>query len=200
MRITKDPLVRKQEILETAMQIFEEKGIQKTSMSDIANKAGVAKGLLYYYFASKEALLNEVIEDLCTGVDEKIKGIMKDDRLDFYDKFGAIISLFFYSIHENPAIMNASPGNPGVFEFIKNKLSAIAIVHALDLIELGIRKNYINIEYPEYVLRMLISGIADLYVSGVTDPKVHTTLIEQTLGMERNKIRLGAVLEGAVSR
>lgn len=38
MRISKEPEERKQEILETAMQLFAEKGYEKTSISDIAKK------------------------------------------------------------------------------------------------------------------------------------------------------------------
>ncbi|MCH3918448.1 MAG: TetR/AcrR family transcriptional regulator [Spirochaetia bacterium] len=62
MRITKDPEDRKQEILDTAMRLFHEKGYEKTSMSDIAKKMGVAQGLCYRYFPSKEALFNSSID------------------------------------------------------------------------------------------------------------------------------------------
>ena len=56
MQITKDPQERKQEILETAMRLFQEKGYEKTSISDIAKAIGVAQGLCYRYFPSKEVL------------------------------------------------------------------------------------------------------------------------------------------------
>ena len=62
MRITKEPEVRKKEIIDVAMALFEENGIMKTSMNDIAKKMDVAKGLLYYYFKSKDELISEVIE------------------------------------------------------------------------------------------------------------------------------------------
>ena len=56
MRITKEPEERKQEILDTAMRLFYEKGYEKTSIADIAKEIGVAQGLCYRYFPSKEAL------------------------------------------------------------------------------------------------------------------------------------------------
>lgn len=56
MRITKDPEVRKQEILDTAIKLFVSKGYEKTSISDIANAMGVSQGLCYRYFASKEEI------------------------------------------------------------------------------------------------------------------------------------------------
>ncbi len=62
MRITKEPEVRKQEILDTALKIFGEKGYEKTSITDIAKEIGVAQGLCYRYFPSKEALFDSAIE------------------------------------------------------------------------------------------------------------------------------------------
>ena len=40
-------------LLNTAYQLFTEKGFQKTSISDIVNEAGVAKGTFYQYFKDK---------------------------------------------------------------------------------------------------------------------------------------------------
>lgn len=62
MRITKEPEERKQEILDTAMRIFYEKGYDKTSIADIAKAIGVAQGLCYRYFPSKEALFDCAID------------------------------------------------------------------------------------------------------------------------------------------
>ena len=62
MRITKEPEERKQEILDTAMRIFYEKGYEKTSITDIARAIGVAQGLCYRYFPSKEALFDSAID------------------------------------------------------------------------------------------------------------------------------------------
>lgn len=62
MRITKEPKERKQEILDTAMRLFYEKGYEKTSIADIAKAIGVAQGLCYRYFPSKEALFDSAIE------------------------------------------------------------------------------------------------------------------------------------------
>jgi len=54
-------LVRKEQILLVALALFGNKCYQNTSISDIAKKAKLSKGLLYNYFDSKEDLLNEVV-------------------------------------------------------------------------------------------------------------------------------------------
>ena len=62
MRITKEPEERRQEILDTAMKLFYEKGYEKTSIADIAKNIGIAQGLCYRYFPSKEALFDSAVE------------------------------------------------------------------------------------------------------------------------------------------
>lgn len=62
MRISKEPAERKQEIIDTAMRLFYEKGYEKTSISDIAKEMNVAQGLFYRYFPSKEILFDTAIE------------------------------------------------------------------------------------------------------------------------------------------
>lgn len=52
---------RKEQILQTGLRLFAENGYEATSISKIAKEAGVSKGLMYNYFASKEALMEEII-------------------------------------------------------------------------------------------------------------------------------------------
>ena len=61
-RISKPPEVRRQELLNTAMELFTQKGYEETSMGDIAKAAGVAQGLCYRYFDSKQKLFQEAMD------------------------------------------------------------------------------------------------------------------------------------------
>ena len=49
-------------ILDALQQLLEEKKIQNISVSEIAQRAGIGKGSIYYYFPSKEAILDALIE------------------------------------------------------------------------------------------------------------------------------------------
>lgn len=66
MRISKAPEERRQEILDTAMQLFSIKGYEATSMADIANAMHVARGLCYRYFDSKQKLFEEAMDQYVT--------------------------------------------------------------------------------------------------------------------------------------
>ena len=54
------------------MEIFAEHGYEASSISMIASRAGVSKGLMYNYFQSKEDLLTSIMED---GLDEMVQMI-----------------------------------------------------------------------------------------------------------------------------
>ncbi|MCG6189289.1 TetR/AcrR family transcriptional regulator [Maribellus maritimus] len=53
---------KKELIMETALELFAEKGFHATSISQIAKKAGISKGLTYNYFESKKEILDELIQ------------------------------------------------------------------------------------------------------------------------------------------
>ena len=59
-RVTKEPDVRRIELLTAAMELFTQLGYQKTSVQMITGKVGVAKGLFYHYFDSKADLLQQL--------------------------------------------------------------------------------------------------------------------------------------------
>lgn len=63
-RLTPQGEDRKAELLAHAEALFTARGYAATRMADIAEAAGVTKGLFYWYFASKEALFSEIIKDV----------------------------------------------------------------------------------------------------------------------------------------
>src|SRR5512135_2087611 len=54
---------RHEEILEAARRVFAQKGFRDTSVDEIAQAAGVAKGTVYLYYSSKEAIYTAALED-----------------------------------------------------------------------------------------------------------------------------------------
>ncbi|MFC0877381.1 TetR/AcrR family transcriptional regulator [Saccharicrinis sp. FJH2] len=71
-------------ISEAALSLFADKGYANTSISMIAKKAGISKGLLYNYFESKDDLLESI---LSYGFDEiiEIYDLNKDGELEIHE-------------------------------------------------------------------------------------------------------------------
>lgn len=80
-RITKEPEERRQEILDTAMKLFYEKGYEKTSMTDIATALHVAQGLCYRYFPSKEALFDTAIDQYAQTQVDRMAVVLQEKDL-----------------------------------------------------------------------------------------------------------------------
>lgn len=68
MRVTKAPDVRRAEILETANTLFQTQGYAGTSVDAIVRSAGIAKGTFYYYFKSKEDVLDELAQQVAADM------------------------------------------------------------------------------------------------------------------------------------
>src|SRR6187551_892332 len=57
-----DPDSTRQAILDAALDLFAERGFHGTAVPLVAERAGVGAGTVYRYFASKEALVNELFQ------------------------------------------------------------------------------------------------------------------------------------------
>lgn len=60
-KVDKNKQIKRESLLDTAFRLFTSKGIQKTSISDIVEDAGVAKGTFYLYFKDKYDIRNKLI-------------------------------------------------------------------------------------------------------------------------------------------
>ena len=59
-RVRKDPLERRQELMDISLELFCSQGYEQTMVQDICKKAGVAKGTFFYYFPTKEDVLRAI--------------------------------------------------------------------------------------------------------------------------------------------
>lgn len=66
---------RRRAILEAAARVFARKGFHAARVADVASEAGVAHGLLYHYFTSKDEVLETVFRESWGGLLEAIHGI-----------------------------------------------------------------------------------------------------------------------------
>ena len=92
-RIVKNPDERRRELLVTAMRLFAEEGYDNVSVRAVARAAGVAPGLAYHYFDSKQNMFDAAIEEYSRRCAEGIIAILDDrglafDHADFFHAEG----------------------------------------------------------------------------------------------------------------
>lgn len=90
------------EILDIAEQLFVAKGFDNTSTNDILREIEIARGTLYYYFKSKEDILDAVIGRITEQLIEKSKEICNQKELSVFQRLTMII-----------LALNISSGNLG---------------------------------------------------------------------------------------
>jgi len=107
----KDKLTE-EKIFETATLVFEEQGLAGARMQDIANRAGINKALLHYYFRTKDQLFSAVFTKLAQKMFSKFTPIF-EENLSLEEK----IRFFF---REHIEFLQKNPKLPG---FILNEIN-----------------------------------------------------------------------------
>ncbi len=140
---------RRHTIVDTALQVFSEQGIKDATIDEIANRAELGKGTIYYYFSSKEEILEGAIE---ATVDAHFEGLFeRTDQLKTpYDIAEALLVGCVNNFRKNPAMFKVlymvltEPRNahPGVLKgFVRRHMTwlddlkalAVPILEAHDL-------------------------------------------------------------------
>jgi AcrR family transcriptional regulator len=96
---SRDPKsARIQAILAAALEEFIAQGFASTKLDAIAERAGVAKGTLYLYFDSKEALFEEAVRSVISPVIERLEGAALAPRGSAAFLLGMMIEIFYREV------------------------------------------------------------------------------------------------------
>jgi TetR/AcrR family transcriptional regulator, fatty acid metabolism regulator protein len=98
------PIDKRRNILDAAIRVFARQGFHSTRVSDIADEAGVAYGLVYHYFTSKDEVLNELFAERWSLL---LAAIEEADRSDLppREKLAAVAAFIVDSYRHDPELM-----------------------------------------------------------------------------------------------
>jgi TetR/AcrR family transcriptional regulator, fatty acid metabolism regulator protein len=98
------PIDKRRQILDAAIRVFARQGFHSCRVSDIADEAGVAYGLVYHYFDSKDQVLNELFAErwslLLTTIEE-----VDRQPLSAREKLDAVARFIIDSYRHDPDLM-----------------------------------------------------------------------------------------------
>jgi len=92
-RIVKSPDERRSELIAAAQQLFYTKGYERTSVSDIVKAVSVAQGTFYYYFDSKQAILEALVAELTAQYLVLYEAIVADETLNAIQKWARVVQV-----------------------------------------------------------------------------------------------------------
>ena len=154
--------MRQDRILEGALSVFKEKGLDGATMDQIATAAGFGKATLYYYFRSKEEVFSAILVDGWQNIWESLEPVIAEEGSPRKTFVNVLIK-----IAEN------AQNRPGLFEFLFNVPKAIKLddqpwkdyqhkLYAIiqGLLEDGVKKG----EFPKVDPQLMFKALGGLFM------------------------------------
>ena len=98
------PSDKRRKIVDAAVRTFSRKGYHESRVSDIANEANVAYGLVYHYFENKEEILNSIFTENWRIFLEVLRAVERD-KADLRGQFESICSFLLEAYRTQPELM-----------------------------------------------------------------------------------------------
>ena len=192
-RTTKKPTraeARRAEIIATARDLYEERGMTRTSIQDIADRVGVTRSLFYHYFRDKDELTSAVIDTLVADYVEALS-YWDDERQqgEVDDALLSVVKLLRIGVFENSPLHAAlaSHENSSLYlEFVNRVAHHIATYMIETTVQDYERLHEIRIQHLYETFYVLILGVIGyLRTHPDADDAVIADVIAQTLYLER---------------
>ena len=164
---------RRNEIIETAGKLFEEKGYEQTQVQDIVNEIGVAKGLFYYYFKSKDEVMEELADRYADAIIDAVNQLIDKD-ISTFDKINRIFQIFIDSAEKKSGIfmgiLNVKNGitHERIFFNVGKKMVPLVT----ELILSGNDNGECNCSDPKFITEVLVSGLFNIMNQISPDEKI----------------------------
>jgi len=156
--------LKKQQILQAAVEVFGNSNFQSAGISEIAQKANVAEGTIYQYFKNKEDLFFSIpaqkTEAFCEELDLHIEGIH-----DALNKLRKLTWFYLYFFKTNPAyariLMLEMRVNKSFFKSVTFERVKVFNDRILELIKEGQEEGLIRKEMDGRVIREQLLGFLE---------------------------------------
>lgn len=190
---------RKEELLEIAYKLFITKGYDNTSVDEIISEANIAKGTYYYYFTSKEEMLDQVINEII----EKEIVIAKEylnKPLTVEQKLVGVITSLRPTDNET-SIVDAlnDENNLKMHKKYSKKIIESAIPILKEVVQEGIKTGIFNCDNIEERIKIILIISNDLFDNNNFNKKevdVFIDTVEKILGAKKGTMKFISKLIG----
>lgn len=176
---------RKQDLLNIAYRMFIEKGYENASVDDIIIEAGIAKGTYYYYFESKEATLEAVIEMMIEKAENIAKAaLMKPVPIP--QKLASVV--YAFQPNKDEIVITdvlERKENIVMHDKIGKKIVEVAVPILSDIVREGIAQGIFactNVEERVKMLLIMSQNMFDYGAYSNKDIEVYVDMLEKSLG------------------
>lgn len=167
-RIVKTPTARKAEIIKAARKLFLLKEYEKTTLQDVMDDLGIAKGTIYHYFDSKEALLEAVVIDMVDTRLNEIETKLKDVKGSALQRIEKLVE-FGNMAKDHPELLDQlhRPTNAGMhIRILVETLIKLTPIYE-KLIQQGCEEGIFCTEHPRECAELMLSAVQLLTDTGI---------------------------------
>lgn len=181
---------RRSDIVEAARQLYEERGLSRTSVKDIAERAGITRSLFYHYFPDKQAVTSAVLDDFVEDYIEALS-IWNDERMtgEIEQALDGVVRVLRVSVFEGSSFRRALDTRENAALYIEF-INRVADRTARYIVDTTVRDyselhsvSIIHLYETFYILILGICGYIRTH-QDVSD-EVLKDIIAQSLHMER---------------
>ena len=181
---------RRSDIVEAARQLYEERGLSRTSVKDIAERAGITRSLFYHYFPDKQAVTSAVLDDFVEDYIEALS-IWNDERMtgEIEQALDGVVRVLRVSVFEGSSFRRALDTRENAALYIEF-INRVADRTARYIVDTTVRDyselHSVSIVHLYEAFYILILGICG-YIRTHQDvsDEVLKDIIAQSLHMER---------------
>lgn len=181
---------RKAKIIQQAKHLYLTLGVDNTSIAQIAKNVGISKSLFFYYFSSKDAVTNAVLDEICQEHINYLHNLISQHPLDFYRQLLAFADTY-YAIRLTPKQYNNDllfTDSEFMTAFHRKYLSLTKNVLE-NMMHLAEDQHLLTITFPPNYLIMVLEGIYGLYcLKGIKQAEVFA-LLQQALHLPNDCLK-----------
>ena len=171
-RISKEPDVRRQELMDIGFELYMKNGmkgfgIKGFGIKDVVNHAGVATGLFYYYFKSKENFVDEVLNDFIAKNMELIEEILISNERSVMQKLKDSLNIFWTFIEKLAPYKNVSSFQTEQHFQLEQKLFTRMQPLIRQVIEEGVKTGIFNTDNSLLTSGFILYGLSSIAHSEV---------------------------------
>lgn len=201
-RLTKDPQIRIAEIIDTAEELFNARGFQETQISDIVKAIGVAQGTFYYYFKSKEEVVEAIVRRKMARILAEIETVTAAAEINAPRKMDLVVYTVLTSIQSRDGLLFEylySDQYLHILDKLGRQASELFAPQLIKIVGEGIGQGYFTVTHPEetvdFIVAIIRCLIDSLYMKDSEEklsPRLEITrrLIETALGAQEGILGL----------
>ncbi len=173
MRVSKEYHERRTEILDVAGRLFGAKGYDKCTVNDILDAIGIAKGTFYYYFKSKEEVLESIIERVTEIVVARAKEAASNPELSPVMKIlHTILSMKVESEVDNGLMEGLHKPDNALMHQKSLSLMVTRVAPILaKIVDEGISQGIFKSDFPKQYMQIFLTSSITLLDDGIFQVK-----------------------------